>query len=134
MHSLDQRELQQHVTVLGWLHVLSNAIFLVVGVFVFMLLTGIGAATGDPAGARVLGLVGTAVGLLLVALGVPGMLAGYGLITRRPWARLLAIVVGILGLINVPIGTAIGIYTLLVLTQPAAIEFFATGEPVGHGV
>jgi len=62
------------------------------------------------------------VGLLMAALGLPGLLAGYGLLTRKPWARVLAIVVGILSLLNFPIGTAIGIYTLWVLTQPVATD------------
>jgi hypothetical protein len=47
------------------------------------------------------------------------------LLTRKPWARALAIVVGLVSLINVPIGTTIGLYTLWALTQPAAAEYFA---------
>ena len=35
---------------------------------------------------------------------------------------MLAIAVGILSLLNFPIGTAIGIYTLWVLTQPVAAD------------
>jgi hypothetical protein len=69
------------------------------------------------------------VGLLMAALGIPGLLAGYGLLTRKPWARVLAMVVGILGLLNFPVGTAIGIYTFWVLTQPAASEYFAGPTP-----
>ena len=77
----------------------------------------------------VLTLVGTTVGLLMAALGLPGVIAGYGLLTRKPWARILAIVVGILNLVNVPVGTAIGLYTLWVLTQPAATEYFTAPAP-----
>ena len=95
----------------------------------FLLLIGLAPVTGEPEAAWVLGLVGTTVGLLMAALGLPGLLAGYGLLTRKPWARVLAIVVGILGLLNFPVGTAIGIYTLWVLTQPAATEYFAGPAP-----
>jgi hypothetical protein len=65
----------------------------------------------------------------MAALGLPGLLAGYGLLTRKPWARVLAIVVGILNLVNFPVGTAIGLYTLWVLTQPTATEYFAAPTP-----
>ena len=65
----------------------------------------------------------------MAALAVPGLLAGWGLLTRKPWARVLAMVVGILGLVNVPIGTAIGLYTLWALTQPAATEYFTAPAP-----
>ena len=45
------------------------------------------------------------------------LLAGYSLLTRRPWGRVLAIVVAILSLIKIPFGTALGIYTLWVLAS-----------------
>jgi hypothetical protein len=92
-------------------------------------LTGIGVATGEAEAMTVLGVVGTAVGLLTV-LAIPGLLAGYGLLSRKPWARILALVVGILGLVNFPIGTAIGLYTFWVLTQETATEYFAAPAPV----
>ena len=129
MNQMNQRDVQQHVPILGWLYVVGHAIFLAIGAFVFLLLIGLAPVTGEPEAAWVLGLVGTTVGLLMAALGVPGLLAGYGLLTRKPWARVLAIVVGILSLINFPVGTAIGLYTLWVLTQPAATEYFAGPAP-----
>src|SRR5208337_1363036 len=38
-----------------------------------------------------------------------------GLLQRQGWARIFALVVGFVALLNVPIGTALGIYTLWVL-------------------
>lgn len=43
------------------------------------------------------------------------VLTGYALLTRQPWGRVLAIIFGILALIHLPLGTALGIYTLWVL-------------------
>jgi hypothetical protein len=129
MNPMNQRDLQQHVTILGWLYVVGHAVFLVIGAFVFLLLIGLAPVTGEPEPIWVLTLVGTTVGLLMAALGLPGLLAGWGLLTRKPWARVLAIVVGILSLVNVPIGTAIGLYTLWTLTQPAATEYFTAPTP-----
>ena len=107
----------------------AAAVFLAIGAFVFVLLVGIAPVTGAPEPMWILSLVGTSVGLLMAALGLPGLFAGYGLLTRKSWARILAIVVGILSLLNFPIGTAIGIYTLWVLTQPVATEYFAAPTP-----
>jgi hypothetical protein len=132
MNTLNQHEMEQHCTILGWLNIVGHAVFLVVGLFVFILLTGIGAAVGgqDPVAPRILTLVGTGVGLLLVALSLPGLAAGYGLLTRKPWARMLALVVGVLGLVNFPLGTAIGIYALWLLLQPGAAEYFQPDRPL----
>jgi hypothetical protein len=59
-------------------------------------------------------------GLLLVG-GVIGIVAGWGLLERQPWARMLAIVLGCFSLLDMPFGTALGIYTLWVLL-PAGSE------------
>jgi len=55
------------------------------------------------------------VGVALLVKGGLGLVAGIGLLQRESWARVLAIVVGIIGLLSVPFGTALGIYTLWVL-------------------
>ncbi len=114
---MDQKQIEQHVPILGTLHLLGGALFAVLGLFVFLFLSGIGLAVDDPDALSILTVVGVSVGVLLVVLGVPGIVAGYGLLSRRSWARGLAIAVGILNLFNIPVGTAIGIYTLFVLLQ-----------------
>ena len=47
--------------------------------------------------------------------GVIGLLAGWGLMERLPWARTMAIVVAFFSLFSFELGTALGIYTLWVL-------------------
>lgn len=124
MDTLNRDTVGQHVTILGWLMIISNALFLVIGAFVFMLLTGIGAVSGDFDAVRILTLIGTLVGGLLTVLGLPGILAGYGLLKRAAWGRILALVVAFLGLLNFPVGTAVGLYALWVLLQTAASDYF----------
>jgi hypothetical protein len=60
-------------------------------------------------------------GWVFVAGAVLGIIAGYGLIQREPWARMLAIIMGVISLLEMPFGTALGIYTLWVLL-PAKSE------------
>jgi hypothetical protein len=125
MYQMSTRDLEQHTLILGWLYLVGHAVFLAVGAFIFVLLAGIGAATGEAEALTILSVVGISAGALLGLLAVPGLLAGYGLLKHKPWARVLAMVVGILSLVNFPVGTAIGIYTLWVLTQPSAADYFA---------
>jgi hypothetical protein len=57
------------------------------------------------------------------------LIAGYGLLNRRPWGRVLAIIAGVLALIKFPIGTALGIYTLWVLASGASgLEYDAIAD------
>ncbi|MGA9670020.1 MAG: hypothetical protein WBQ94_12480 [Terracidiphilus sp.] len=51
---------------------------------------------------------------ILVRAGL-ALVAAWGLLERTRWARIFAIVVAILSLIKFPFGTAIGIWTLVVL-------------------
>jgi hypothetical protein len=48
------------------------------------------------------------------------LIAAYGLLQRRPWGRVVAIIAAILALLKIPFGTALGIYTLWVLAPSAS--------------
>jgi hypothetical protein len=63
----------------------------------------------------------TVVGWMLLAGSILGLVTGWGLLQREPWARGLAIVMACLNLVHMPFGTILGIYTLWVLL-PAASE------------
>jgi hypothetical protein len=55
------------------------------------------------------------VGWLILAKAAAGFFAGWGLLQREGWARTVALVMGFIALLSVPVGTALGIYTLWVL-------------------
>jgi hypothetical protein len=66
------------------------------------------------------GMVGV-LGTLFLIGALLGFAAGWGLLERKPWARTLTIALSVLSLFDVPLGTALGIYTLWVLL-PARTE------------
>jgi hypothetical protein len=57
----------------------------------------------------------TVVSLLVFVKAAAGFAAGWGLLQRQPWARILTLIVAFVSLFNIPFGTALGIYTLWVL-------------------
>ena len=59
-------------------------------------------------------------GFLLLSA-IAGFAAGWGLLERQPWARVLTLILGFIALLGPPFGTALGIYTLRVLL-PAQAE------------
>jgi hypothetical protein len=77
-----------------------------------------GNAVGRALGPAVLHLLGF--GFLFVA--AAAFLASWGLMQRQPWARTLAIVLGVLALFHPPFATALGIYTLWVLLPSDAAQ------------
>jgi hypothetical protein len=54
-------------------------------------------------------------GIVFLVIAAGGVLAGWGLMNHERWARMTAIVLGVLALFHPPFGTALGIYTLWVL-------------------
>jgi hypothetical protein len=71
------------------------------------------------------------VGAMLMFGGVLGILAGWGLLERQPWARTLAIVLGFFALFHFGVGTVLGIYTLWVLLPAeSAVEYQRTARVV----
>jgi len=125
MTQLDRQGLEIHVPVLGWLYVVANALVLLVGIICLILLGGIGLFVDDAVAARILILIGSVSLVLFAFIALPGIIAGLGLVARKPWARILAMVVGFLGLTAFPIGTILGLYAFYVLLQDAAHEYFA---------
>jgi hypothetical protein len=118
------RNMDTHIKLLGWLNIALGILGLLVAVFIFTILIGVGLISGDNDAMIVLGIVATFVGGLLGVLSIPGIIAGYGLLRRQMWARYLALVVGFLSLFNVPLGTLVGGYTIWVLLpEEAAVAF-----------
>jgi hypothetical protein len=63
---------------------------------------------------------GIAVLVFIKAIGC--LLAGWGLLQRDPWARLLTLVLAFVSLFYAPFGTALGVYTLWVLLPSKSEE------------
>jgi hypothetical protein len=128
--------METHVKVLGILHIVFGAIGILIGLFVLAFfggLAGLVGATEQSEGAFVaipiLGGIGGLVFVLLLAISLPGIIAGVGLLGFKPWARILSIVISGLELLNVPFGTALGIYGLWVLLSNRTEILFQRGGP-----
>jgi hypothetical protein len=55
------------------------------------------------------------IAIVILTKAACGFIAGWGLLQREPWARVVALVLAFISLFNVPFGTAIGVYTMWVL-------------------
>ena len=65
-----------------------------------------------------------ALGSSFVLVGAAAFCVGWGLRQREPWARIAALVVGVLAIFHPPFGTLLGIFTLWVLlSKDASAEY-----------
>ena len=60
--------------------------------------------------------------LILGLFGIGHLVLAWGLFERQPWARIFGLVLGILALLRIPFGTALGVYTLWVLAPESSSQ------------
>jgi len=112
---------QEHIRLLGILWLALSALNAVVGFVLFIIANALFAHLHEKGGvppdvpAGFLRSLFTTIGILILAKAVLGFFAGWGLLRREPWARMLTIVLSFLALFHFPLGTALGIYSLWVL-------------------
>jgi len=97
------------------MNIVFGALLAVAGVTLALGLGLLGITTGDVVGSLLLGTAGVVGGILLVAVGLPQLIGGVGLLARKQWARYVLIVTSAIGLLKFPIGTALSVYALWVL-------------------
>ena len=120
-----KRNMKQHVSFVGALHIgfgllgLAGAMAIFFGFqFLFELVEQ------EPVAQKVFTYVGNAIAMILLFFSSLGIIGGAGLFSYRPWARILVMIVSAINCLNVPVGTAKGVYSIWVLMQPETIELF----------
>jgi hypothetical protein len=122
--------MQTHVKVLAILHIVFGALGVLIGLGIFAFFGGIAGLIHmdhDPDAALaipMMGAIGGFVMIVLLAVSIPGIIAGIGLMKYQSWARILTIVLSILDLVSIPFGTALGIYGLWVLFTAEGARLF----------
>ncbi len=119
--ALRRSRVRDHIRLVGilWmaysaLHVVGGVVLLIIAQTIFGRVIHI--PNGPPPEITVwLRPLLTFIGWLILAKAAAGFIAGWGLLQRQDWARIVALVVGFVALLNVPIGTELGVYTLWVL-------------------
>lgn len=136
--------MESHIKILGILHVVLGGMGVLAAIAILCLFGGIAGLVGSTAAAGdsaiavpILGGIGSLIAVILLVLSLPGFIGGIALLNMASWSRIYMIVISALYLIHVPLGTALGIYGLWVLTKPEteallAGQRYVTGPPVRY--
>jgi hypothetical protein len=123
--------MQSHVRVLGILHIVFGTLGVLTAIFLMVIFGGITGviglnASGDDAriAIPVIGGIGALVVMFTAMLSLPSIIAGIGLLSYRPWARILTLVLSVFLLIHLPFGTALGFYGFWVLLSAQGAALF----------
>lgn len=126
--------MQTHVKVLAVLFIVSSALGVLVALGVMAMFAGAAGIVGATAEGEdaviampIIGLTGSFLTIFLLVVSLPGLITGFGLLSLRPWARILGIVLSAINLINFfffPIGIVMGAYGLWVLLSKDTEHLF----------
>jgi len=114
--------MKQHITVVAALNIGLGALGVVLGMIAFVFLAGIGLLSGDRDAMPILTFIAVIAAGFLLIISVPDIIGGIGLLRRKSWARILVLILSVLKLINFPLGTAVGVYSIWVLMQDEAVQ------------
>lgn len=120
-----------HVALVGVLFIVWGLLTALVGVSTLAL--GIGAVAllasaarggGSQVAAGITAVAFTTLAIIAMMWGAAHVIVGVPLRQRKPWARVIALMLGSVDLLLLPYGTALGIYTLWVLLSEGGKSLF----------
>jgi len=117
--------MDKHVQLIGILWIVYGIMGILFGFFVFLVLFGVSFIPdmGHTA-PGILRLIAWIASLFFLVLALPQIIAGAGLAKRKEWGRILTLIVSFFHLISFPLGTALGIYSFVILLKPETTKLF----------
>jgi hypothetical protein len=117
--------MKPHTQTVAILNIAAGALYLLIAAAVFLFMgmaAGIVVSQGEHQAAGIIGIVTVALTCFIGVIGLPSVIGGWALYTGKSWGRPVVLVLAVLHLPNVPLGTALGIYSLwaLLIEEPRA--------------
>jgi len=120
--------MRDHVKVIGILWIVYGVFFLALACVALLFFFGVATIPNvediEPGALRIIGII---VSSFLGIIALPQIIGGLGLLGYREWARILMLVISFVSLPNVPFGTFLGVYTMVILFNREAIRLFQGG-------
>ena len=122
--------MQDHVKVIGIIWVIFGVFCLCLAFFAFLFFFGVAQIPNvEDVEPGLLRFIGILVSSFLGIIGLPQIIGGLGLIQHKEWARILMLVVSFISLPHVPFGTALGVYTMIILFNRETVRLFQAPPP-----
>jgi hypothetical protein len=122
---MEESIMKKHVTLVAALQIGFSAIGLIGAIVLYFVFTFAGSfVQNEEIAVAVLRFFSVALPLAVGSVSLIGLIGGIGLLTYQDWARILVMIVAAVGCLNIPLGTAKGVYSIWVLMQDEAIKLF----------
>ena len=125
----EETRMKKHVNVAAILQIVFGSLNVIAAMAIAFAFGLVDQFVDDPTALKVLGIIGTPLVVLFLLFGGAMIAGGIGLLSCKPWARILTLVMSAVGLLNIPIGTLKGVYIIWVLVQSETVSLFEKGCP-----
>jgi hypothetical protein len=116
--------MKKHIELIAILHIVYHSFGFITALVVVTIIGGGGLISGDEFVIAITLAVALIMSSIILVFSIPGIIGGIGLLKMRPWARILTLIMGFLALLEIPFGTALGIYTIWALMNDKTIKLF----------
>ncbi len=121
--------MESHVKAVGIIHIAFSVLGIMIALVFFSVLNLVARIPEvEEEAVRILQAIGMIIPWFIIVFSLPGVVGGIGLLKYQGWARILVLILSFLGLLNFPIGTAVGIYSIWVLFDKRTEKIFAKSK------
>ncbi len=117
--------MEKHVKLISVMWIVYGGLGLLWAFIVFATLIGVSFIPDISEEAiYILRSVGVFVSVIIGIFALPEVIGGIGLLKKKEWARILVLVLCFLNLIAIPLGTALSIYSFIILFKDETVALF----------
>ena len=129
--------MEKHIQLVGILNIVYRSVLLLVSLLLLFIAAGfrqifemilslgpVDIREIPPGIPEIIPVILVVVGVCMFVVSVTGIIAGAGVLGRRPWGRILMLVISFFHLLRVPVGTILGGYSIWVLLNDETIKIF----------
>lgn len=121
--------MESHVKAVGIIHIAFSVLGIIFAVVIFTVLNLVANLPEvEEEAVKILQTIGMVIPWFIIICSIPGIAGGIGLLKYQVWARILVLILSFIGLLNFPIGTAVGIYSIWVLFDKRTEKIFAKSK------
>lgn len=117
--------MNKHIDVISVLWIVWGGLGILSAFLVFWFFYGISFIPDiDWQASQILRIVGNWGAGIIAFFSIPEIIGGIGLIKRKEWGRIMALVVSFFNLVWFPLGTALGVYSIVILLNDESVQIF----------
>lgn len=121
---MEENRMKKHVTAIAIIQIVLGSLNMIGGLIVGWAFKFAEQFVPEPEVISILNFISVPLTVMLCSFGGLMIAGAIGLLLYKTWGKILTLIMGGLGLVNVPVGTLKGVYIIWALVQPETNQLF----------